>query len=58
MMHINHIDLSTGHTARTSRADVMVDTIAALRQWLDSTMYPAFWEIFKINNRLRIPTKG
>lgn len=33
-MYIHHITLSTGHTARTSRADVTDGTIQALRPWL------------------------
>jgi hypothetical protein len=37
-MHLNHITLSTGHTARTSRADVTDGTIAALRPWLDAAI--------------------
>lgn len=36
--YINHITLSTGHTARTSRADVTDDTITALRPWLKAAM--------------------
>lgn len=34
MMHINHITLTTGHNARTSRAEVDDATLAAVAPWL------------------------
>lgn len=37
-MYLNHITLSTGHLARTSRADVTDDTIKALKPWLQSAL--------------------
>lgn len=37
-MYLNHITLSTGHLARTSRADVSDDTIKALQPWLKATI--------------------
>lgn len=37
-MYLNHLTLSTGHTARTSRADVDGDTIQALRPWLKACL--------------------
>lgn len=38
MKYINHITLSTGHLARTSRADVTDGTIKALRPWLKAAL--------------------
>ena len=38
MTFINHITLSTGHLARTSRADVADATIKSLRPWLKACM--------------------
>lgn len=38
MKYINHITLSTGHIARTSRADVTDDTIKALKPWLQAAL--------------------
>lgn len=38
MMYLNHITLSTGHTARTSRADVTGNTIKTLRPWLEKAI--------------------
>jgi hypothetical protein len=35
-MYINHITLSTGHLARTSRADVADETLAVLAPWLNA----------------------
>lgn len=37
-MYINHITMSTGHIARTSRADVADDTLALLVPWLQSVV--------------------
>jgi len=37
-MHINHITLSTGHIARTSRADVAPAVTKLLAEWLPSTI--------------------
>ncbi|OLP04627.1 hypothetical protein [Rhodoferax antarcticus] len=37
-MYINHVTLSTGHTARTSRADVTDETIKTLSPWLDAAL--------------------
>lgn len=36
--YLNHITLTTGHLARTSRADVTDETIAALTLWLDQAL--------------------
>ncbi len=38
LMYINHITLSTGHLARTQRADVTDATIKTLRPWLKSAI--------------------
>ncbi len=35
-MHINHITLTTGHNARTSRADVADEALAVVATWLQS----------------------
>lgn len=35
-MYINHITLTTGHNARTSRADVADDVLAVVSPWLQS----------------------
>jgi len=37
-MYLNHITLSTGHLARTSRADVTDDTVKALKPWLQAAL--------------------
>ena len=37
-MYLNHITLSTGHLARTSRADVTDETIKALKPWLQAAL--------------------
>lgn len=38
LKYINHITISTGHVARTSRADVTDETIKALSPWLKACM--------------------
>ena len=38
MTHINHITLSTGHIARTSRADVAPEVTKLLAEWLPGTI--------------------
>lgn len=38
MMYINHITLSTGHIARTSRSDVAPAVTALLAKWLPDTI--------------------
>lgn len=35
-MYINHITITTGHNARTSRADVADETLAIVAPWLQS----------------------
>ena len=35
-MYINHLSLTTGHNARTSRADVADDVLAIVAPWLQS----------------------
>lgn len=36
--YLNHVTLSTAHTARTSRADVTDDTIKSLKPWLQAAL--------------------
>lgn len=38
MKYLNHVTLTTGHLARTSRAGVTDETIAALAPWLDQAL--------------------
>lgn len=38
MNYINHITLATGHSRRSSRAEVGADTIAWLHPWLDKLL--------------------
>lgn len=38
MTYLNHITLSTGHTRRSPRAEVSLDTIKMLSPWLDACL--------------------
>lgn len=48
-MYINHITITTGHNARTSRADVTGDVLEVVAPWLQS--------IIKTGNKAPLPVR-